>query len=441
MKKFLLSIATVALGLSAYAGTVTFDFKADTYGLPAYNVDNGNDTPYAPMDAVIKNGVVEITLGYTVQVSEDGKEISDGGWRIWSDGLRAYYKRVPTFTVKTTNGDNITKVSWNAVSGATFALAGTTENITNWIGSEASVTFNYTGNANKAVESITVVYGEAASEDPEPEVKEFTVAEALAYLAEGESGEAIVTGIVSEVTNFNATYGSITYYIVDKEGDMDALQIYGGLGLNGAKFASMNDLPVGSTVQVQGKLKNYTNADGEVIPEMDMNSVILKLQYPEDYEPEPTPEGIISVSEALDLIIGGYSGEATVEGYIIDIEEVSTNYGNATYTIADDADAMTGLVVFRGKYIDGEAFTSEDQIELGAKVVVKGTLVYYNNETPEFTSGSVILSYEVAGVESLEIDLNAPVVYYNLQGMRVDNPSTGLYIIRQGNKSVKAIIR
>lgn len=37
-------------------------------------------------------------------------------------------------------------------------------------------------------------------------------------------------------------------------------------------------------------------------------------------------------------------------------------------------------------------------------------------------------------------DENAPVEYYNLQGVRVENPSNGLYIRRQGNKVTKVII-
>lgn len=48
-----------------------------------------------------------------------------------------------------------------------------------------------------------------------------------------------------------------------------------------------------------------------------------------------------------------------------------------------------------------------------------------------------------SAVESIEIDnANAPVEYYNLQGVRVANPTAGnLYIVRQGNKVSKTIIR
>ncbi|MBD5180887.1 MAG: hypothetical protein HDT01_06270, partial [Bacteroidales bacterium] len=53
---------------------------------------------------------------------------------------------------------------------------------------------------------------------------------------------------------------------------------------------------------------------------------------------------------------------------------------------------------------------------------------------------------EAAGVEDviadqISDDANAPVEFYNLQGVRVENPSTGLYIKRQGKTVTKVIIR
>lgn len=50
--------------------------------------------------------------------------------------------------------------------------------------------------------------------------------------------------------------------------------------------------------------------------------------------------------------------------------------------------------------------------------------------------------YAGAGVQGVAVDnANAPVEYFNLQGVRVANPENGLYIRRQGNKVEKIIIR
>ena len=50
-----------------------------------------------------------------------------------------------------------------------------------------------------------------------------------------------------------------------------------------------------------------------------------------------------------------------------------------------------------------------------------------------------------SGVDAIAIDAafdeNAPVEYFNMQGVRVAEPTTGLYIVRQGNKVSKQLIR
>ena len=48
---------------------------------------------------------------------------------------------------------------------------------------------------------------------------------------------------------------------------------------------------------------------------------------------------------------------------------------------------------------------------------------------------------EGSGVAEVEFDENAPVEYYNLQGVRVANPSNGIYIVKQGNKVTKSIFK
>lgn len=47
-----------------------------------------------------------------------------------------------------------------------------------------------------------------------------------------------------------------------------------------------------------------------------------------------------------------------------------------------------------------------------------------------------------SGVADIDIDdVDATPVYYNLQGVRVDNPSAGMYIVVRGNKVTKEIVR
>lgn len=108
-----------------------------------------------------------------------------------------------------------------------------------------------------------------------------SVAQALeiinGYADNGSSkSEVTVKGKIVSVQSYNSTYKSITYYISDDGTETNRLLIYSGKGLNGAEFASKEDLTVGMTVTVKGTLKKYVNST--VIPEMDKNSVILAIE-------------------------------------------------------------------------------------------------------------------------------------------------------------------
>ena len=46
-----------------------------------------------------------------------------------------------------------------------------------------------------------------------------------------------------------------------------------------------------------------------------------------------------------------------------------------------------------------------------------------------------------SALQDINVDENAPVEYYNLQGVKVENPENGIYIRRQGSKVSKAVIR
>jgi hypothetical protein len=46
-----------------------------------------------------------------------------------------------------------------------------------------------------------------------------------------------------------------------------------------------------------------------------------------------------------------------------------------------------------------------------------------------------------SSVSSIAVEENAPVEYFNLQGVRVANPENGLFIRRQGNKATKVLVK
>lgn len=52
----------------------------------------------------------------------------------------------------------------------------------------------------------------------------------------------------------------------------------------------------------------------------------------------------------------------------------------------------------------------------------------------------VVFVSDNAGVSGIAVDNNAPVEYFNLQGIRVANPTNGIFIKRQGSKATKVIL-
>ena len=123
-------------------------------------------------------------------------------------------------------------------------------------GKEASTTFNVTVNSIANTE-----------EDA------YTVAEAITLIDAGKglTEEVYVKGIVSQVDEFNDTYGSITYWI-SNDGTTTSQQFlcYGGLDIDGTQFTSIEDLKLGSVVVVKGLLKKYNTTY-----EFDKNNVII----------------------------------------------------------------------------------------------------------------------------------------------------------------------
>lgn len=460
------------------ATEVTFDFTKNAYGLP------NDQSTYVTTPTTITADGVSILLG------QSG---TGNAWRMWTDGLREYYKGNPYFTVSA-NGEPIKAVSWTTTAtSASFVLDGTSEPMTSWTGNETSVTFVSTSTDNKAVKTITVIFGEDAEvEEPEesvtPEVREYNVTDAIKAITDGYEGEAIITGIVTRTTYFNDKFGSITYFISDDGTTTDELQVYGGLGLNGEKFAAQTDVVAGAKVVVKGSVKMYQGT-----PEVDMNSVLLSYEAPEGEEVEepvvpPTEEpeyeyvtfdfanptlygydiedgqteidltGVTLTSEMFSILSEATETASTKPRFFYGTSNGVSSwsyrfYKDNTITIfANTANVAIMNIVFDATnlnntsivFSDNGSFdknnkwsaTSEDGVSsmtitktaTGSNPVIKMITVYYQEK-------------DTTGIDTVNSD-NEISVYYNLQGIRVNETAPGnMYIKRTGNNVSKVIVR
>ena len=119
--------------------------------------------------------------------------------------------------------------------------------------------------------------------------------------------------------------------------------------------------------------------------------------------PEEKPEGdgtkenpynaVAALAAAKALAADATSDkDVYVKGKVISIKELSTQFGNATYNIGE-AEGGTTFSIYRGLGLNGAKFTSEDQLEKGADVIVCGKLINFKGNTPQMAQGSSIVSY------------------------------------------------
>jgi DNA/RNA endonuclease YhcR with UshA esterase domain len=125
-------------------------------------------------------------------------------------------------------------------------------------------------------------------------------------------------------------------------------------------------------------------------------------------EPAPTAEPKGDGSQANPYNVAGVtkytkslaadkeSKEIYAEGTIVKVSDMDTTgkFGNATYLISDRVDGATGsFQVYRGFGLNGQKFNEPGAMLLteGMTVLIKGKVVNYKGNTPQFAQGSIIV--------------------------------------------------
>lgn len=136
--------------------------------------------------------------------------------------------------------------------------------------------------------------------------------------------------------------------------------------------------------------------------EYEAQSVSIEVTVKEEGGDTPDPGTVtdVTVAEALAVIDGLEDGKKTtneykVTGYVVEVVEISTEHGNATFTMADAQGGSPVLTYFRGKGFNGENITDAELVKVGDKVEVQGLLQKYAKDgviTPEVAQGGKIIS-------------------------------------------------
>lgn len=189
----------------------------------------------------------------------------------------------------------------------------------------------------------------------------YTVAEAIEYINTLEpntlsTDDVYVSGVVSQIDSYVGDR-YITYWISDDGTTDNQMEVFKGLGLDGAIFSAKTDLTVGDKVTVCGKVKLYKNNSGTtIIPEFDTGSIIVSLEENTDpYISAPdvvelaydATEGEIEVSieNAAVAILGG-----SVEEGCDWITDLNTSVSPVTFktTVNESSDPREATITFTG---------------------------------------------------------------------------------------------
>lgn len=214
-------------------------------------------------------------------------------------------------------------------------------------------------------------------------------------------------------------------------------------------------LPSGSTVYVNTPYTlEYNSSDIEFVSFLSSVSNAVVEWNPSTYEFKITAAGNdIDISEYPTLYVTGSfcdwaspgnSGSVVCErnGAVYSAVVDLGNDSPTTFLLAGvpNSDGSWPNKVSGGVAISNNAGTGVRFDGNGADLTTTLTgshTLYFNIETM-----SMAFDYSdfTTGVTSVEENIDAPAVYYNLQGVKVANPDKGIYIVKRGNKTSKVIL-
>ena len=254
-------------------------------------------------------------------------------------------------------------------------------------------------------------------------------------LLEGESGMTIV---ISEATIIEA--------IAEKEGYNDSESVTATYSVEGE--APINPTAIFDFTQpgtLQPALEAPTFAANATNPVADLRVYADEVQFYNNYT-------LIKFNSREDAI---YSNRTQLWNVTEGVQLRTYNGSTITVTVAEN---LT---------IEHIEFTSATDKSYLGNIAYTGTLGSYSTSTGIWSRGAVnalaaedreSVTFNVSattrlnaikvttagiptGVEDVIVDENAPVEYYNLQGVRVANPENGIYIRRQGSKVSKVLVK
>lgn len=106
---------------------------------------------------------------------------------------------------------------------------------------------------------------------------------------------------------------------------------------------------------------------------------------------------VLTVAQALALDLSTPVANQYVKGIVSKVESFNSNYGSITYSISDNGEQANELEVYAGLAMNGGKFEAQDDLAVGDKVVVFGTLKDFKG-TKEFDKNNYLVAFEPADI-------------------------------------------
>lgn len=247
--------------------------------------------------------------------------------------------------------------------------------------------------SNSAVASATytiiAINHAGTAEDP------YTVSDALTYIntlgSATSATEVYVSGIISQVDSYNDNYSSITYWISDDGTTGSQLEVYSGKGLDGADFASVNDLKVGDIVTVKGYVKMFNKT-----PEFDKNNVLVSFERPVVTSPTLT----VSKTSLTGFAYAEGCGPSVAQTFDLTGENLT---GNVTLTLDNE-----NFEISVSETNDYATSLTRPKSEFGSKTIY--ARLRAGLDVNETYSGTITISSD--GAEDKTVTLGGNVTVY-----------------------------
>lgn len=257
--------------------------------------------------------------------------------------------------------------------------------------------------------AMPFLYEEGATAQEKPEAPIEEVATIAEWLEKASTAKVKITGTVT-VMYQNGRY----LYVKD---ETSALLVYGDLT---NKYSNGDQL-----TGITGSYTNYSQGLFEMIPD---DTTFVAATAGTAVEPEQVQVEDIAVDQVSQYIV--LKGVSVVQS----TDDTGAAVAN-TYTVTDDSGSITLYNQFNNaSYYDVvEVVTSETKT-----LTVEG-FISVRNGVAQVVPAKVS---DPSGVETIEAEeSNAPVEYYNMQGVKVAHPESGLFIRVQGNKATKVLVK